>query len=289
MALQEHDVDHIAITVTLPEASKDAVMHHMTELGCIGFSDEGTSVTGYFGQGRTAAELCEKILAFGPVLGSSGLDSSLSCSHELLPDRDWNEEWKKNFQPIDVGEGLTIVPSWLKVDTGRTPIIIDPGMVFGTGHHETTRTCLRLIERYAAEGTARRFLDVGTGTGILAISAARLGYTEVVAVDIDPLAVDAAARNAAANGLSGIQVLHGTFDDVSGSFDLIAANLLSEILTAAAPQIRSRLASGGTAILSGMLSGQEPAVIEAMRSAGLLLREQITDGKWVTLVMERPG
>jgi ribosomal protein L11 methyltransferase len=186
-----------------------------------------------------------------------------------------------------VGENLTITPSWLERETVRIPVIIDPGMVFGTGHHETTRTCLSVIERTAKSSNKKSFLDIGTGTGILAIGAARLGFGKVVAVDVDPLAVDAARRNAEENGLKNIEVREGTIAAAHGAFDVIAANLLSEILTGIARDLADRLNPGGKAILSGLLSGQEEGVIQAMTAAGLTLQEKIQDGKWVSLVMKK--
>jgi ribosomal protein L11 methyltransferase len=242
-------------------------------------------VIAYFEADRTSpAEICGDLERFRPLLGTAGLDASFAATCSLLPDRDWNEDWKKTFAPIDVGENLTIIPSWLAHETGRIPIIIDPGMVFGTGHHETTRTCLALIERIAKKGTGHRFLDIGTGTGILAVGAARLGFKEVVAVDIDPLAVDAARRNVAANGFENVEVREGGISAVNGTFDAIVANLLSEILIEIASEVATRLNPGGTAVLSGLLSGQEDGVIEAMTSAGLTLQEKIEDGKWISLV-----
>ena len=129
--------------------------------------------------------------------GHAGLDPFFSFEYSLLPEKDWNENWKKNFIPIDIGNNLTIIPSWLKKDTSRIPVIIDPGMVFGTGYHETSQTCLVLIEEIAQEIRKDSCLDIGTGSGILAIGAAKLGFRHVTAVDIDPMAIDAAVRNVA--------------------------------------------------------------------------------------------
>lgn len=184
------------------------------------------------------------------MLKSSGLDCAFSFDHSLIPGQDWNESWKKSFEPIDVGDNLTIVPSWIKPDTDRVPVIIDPGMVFGTGHHETTRQCLALIEKYSQDSSGKDFLDVGTGTGILAIGAARLGFGHVTGVDTDQSAVDAARHNVSLNGYNNVNIYKGSIADVSGVFDLIAANLLSETLIPIAGDIISRLKSAGTAILS---------------------------------------
>jgi len=280
-------MEYIEITVTVAEESKEAVMYRMDEMGALGLVDQDGRIIAYFEQKTSPAEICHELTGFKDVLTSSGLDPSLSCSFQVLPDRDWNETWKKNFRPIDVGDSLTIIPSWLPVETERIPVIIDPGMVFGTGHHETTQTCLVLIERLAKHPVRKSFLDLGTGTGILAIGAARLGFEQVMAVDIDPLAVDAATRNVAANGLTNIDIREGTIASVSGTFDAIVANLLSAILVEMAPELSQRLNPDGTAILSGLLVGQEEGVVRAMSSVGLTCRERVIDGKWISLICSR--
>ena len=278
-------MEYIEITLTVSEESEEAFMSKMIEMGALGFVEQDGKIIGYFELGQSAGEICDELIRFRSVLESSGLDASYSLSHTVLPDKDWNETWKKNFTPIDVGEDLTIIPSWLKHETGRIPLIIDPGMVFGTGHHETTRTCLSIIERTAKNCPRRYFLDIGTGSGILAIGAGKLGFDQVIAIDLDPLAVDAARRNVRANQLTNVEVQEGGISAASGTFDVIVANLLSEILIEIAPALAERLKPGGTAILSGMLQGQEDAVIWSMVSAGLTLQEKVIDGKWITLVM----
>lgn len=278
---------YIEIVVTAPEESRDALISRMSEMGAIGFMEQDGGVIGYFEPKQSTAEICGELDRFRSVLKASGLDASFSLSANVLPDKDWNETWKKNFIPIDVGDNLTVIPSWLQSETDRIPIIIDPGMVFGTGHHETTRTCLSMIEIIVRAGRKRKFLDIGTGTGILAIGASRLGFEQVTAVDIDPLAVDAARRNAEANSLTNIEVLEGTILAAGHGFDLIAANLLVEILVGIAPALSDRLDPGGKAILSGLLVGQEDSVIEAMTASGLTFQEKIIDGKWVSLVMTK--
>jgi ribosomal protein L11 methyltransferase len=221
------------------------------------------------------------------VLRSSGLDPAFSFEYSLLPDKDWNENWKKTFSPIDIGKNLTIIPSWLKKDTNRIPVIIDPGMVFGTGYHETSQACLVLIEKISELNRKGTCLDIGTGSGILAIGAAKLGFKQVTAVDTDPMAIDAAARNVEENNLSNVVIREGDIFAVNGSFDLIVANLLSGILVDIAPEIASRLSPEGKAILSGMLTGQEDEVIKACEKTGLSLSETVMSGKWVTLVFSR--
>jgi len=272
------------LMITAPDESRDAIMNKMTEMGSTGFLEKEGKILAYFEEKADIAVICDKLSGFGDVLRSSGLDPVFSFEYSLLPEKDWNENWKKSFSPIDIGEDLTIIPSWLKKDTSRIPVIIDPGMVFGTGYHETSQTCLVIIEKIAKGEQKESCLDIGTGSGILAIGAAKLGFRHVTAVDIDPMAIDAAERNVEENSLSNVVIKEGDVTAVDGSFDLIVANLLSGILVDIAHEIVSRLNPGGKAILSGMLIDQEGDVIKAFKKAGLLLSETVVSGKWVTLV-----
>ena len=272
------------LAITAPDESRDAIMNKMTEMGSTGFLEKEGKILAYFEEKTDIAGVCDELSVFRDVLRSSGLDPVFSFEYTLLPDKDWNENWKKNFVPIDIGEDLTIIPSWLKKDTSRIPVIIDPGMVFGTGYHETSQTCLIIIEQISKGGHKESCLDIGTGSGILAIGAAKLGFRDVTAVDIDPMAIDAAKRNVEENSLSNVLIKEGDIKAVEGLFDLIVANLLSGILVDIAPEILTRLNPGGKAILSGMLAGQEDDVRKAYEKAGLTLNETVVSGKWVTLV-----
>lgn len=282
-------MNYYELSIKAPVESRDAIISRLADLGATGFTEDGDIVLAYFDDPVSIDSVCNELEQFRSILKAAGLAHDFSFQSSLLPDRDWNETWKKNFFAIDVGENFTIVPSWLKSDTARIPLIIDPGMVFGTGHHESTRTSLVLIEKFAGQVSKNSFLDIGTGSGILSIAASRLGFRNVTGIDIDPLAVDAAQRNADANGLTNIEIREGTIRDVSGPFDMIAANLLSEILIDIAGELASHLGSEGIAILSGILSGQEEGVINAMKAACLELKEEIVDGKWVSLVFRHPS
>ncbi|MCL5024766.1 MAG: 50S ribosomal protein L11 methyltransferase [Nitrospirae bacterium] len=284
-------------TIRVSDRSKDALLNRMDEMGCLGVSENRGRLVAYFRDSRDIILLRDGLNLFREVLRGAGLDPDFSFDYVYLSERDWNETWKKKFVPIDPGEKLAILPPWESARCGRIGLIIDPGMAFGTGHHETTKTCLMLIEKYVsgllrngpAANCVRKdcFLDVGTGTGILAIAASKLGFAHVTGVDIDPVAVDAAARNAELNDLGNVEIREGGIGDVEGRFDLIAANLMSEVLIGIAPEIASCLGDGALAILSGMLVGQEDDVIAGMKKAGLALLEKYYDGRWASVIVGR--
>ncbi|HEX8949175.1 MAG TPA: 50S ribosomal protein L11 methyltransferase [Dissulfurispiraceae bacterium] len=284
-------------TIDIAMESRDALIERMAETGCLGAVERDGGLIAYFQDIEGIDRIKHSISSFRPVLRESGLDDRLSFDYTFISERDWNESWKKKFQPIDVGDIFSILPPWERAKDGRINLIIDPGMAFGTGHHETTRTCLLHIERLSpphpplAKGGIRggmgRFLDVGTGTGILAIAASLLGYAQVTGVDIDPLAVDAATRNAGLNNLDNIEIRQGSIQEATGEYDFIAANLLSDILIGMAHEFAPRMTKGGIALLSGMLTGQEMEVIEAMEKTGLAFVEKLPDGRWVSVVLTR--
>jgi ribosomal protein L11 methyltransferase len=274
--------------IEIPDESRDAIINMAYESGSLGVVETQNYLLIYFPDHRGIKKLIDDFASFKTILKDSGLMHDFSFGYVYLSERDWNESWKKKFQPIDVGEDLSIIPPWEISRFDRVNLLIDPGMAFGTGHHITTKTCLELIEQLTREGLKERFLDVGTGTGILAIGAAKLGFREVVGVDIDPLAIDAAKRNVNLNGLTNMTILEGTISVAKGAYDVIAANLMSEILIAIAPEISSRLKNKGIVLLSGMIIGQEDEVIAAMEKEGLMFRERYYDDiRWVSLVLTR--
>ncbi len=273
-----------AITLQVPSESQDAVLTRIYSLGAVGSGEQDDMIKVYFEGDLDLSKLHAELDRLKQDLAEAGLDPGFSWKHELLPSQDWNEIWKRGFSPIDIGKRLTIVPSWVEHDTERIPVIVDPCTVFGTGHHETTRACLACIENLADRYPGGTFLDVGTGTGILAIAAARLGFRSVTGVDIDTSAVAAAHRNVELNGLSNVVIREGTISDIGESFDVIAANLLSGILVASSGEIARYLNSAGRAVLSGMLEGEEATVAEALRNAGLEVTEFLRDGRWMTIL-----
>jgi ribosomal protein L11 methyltransferase len=192
-----------------------------------------------------------------------------------------------------VGRRLVIRPSWRRHRRKADEVVLDldPGMAFGTGLHPTTRLCLAALEGLADEGLARaRVLDVGSGSGILSIAAARLGAREVVALDVDPIAVEATIANARRNRLAGrIDTRQGSLPSGERPFDLVLANLIASLLVELASLLAAELRVGGTILASGIFIDREAAVVEAFDAAGLecVARRQEVD--WVALeAIRRP-
>lgn len=204
---------------------------------------------------------------------------------------DWSSSWKENFKPIRIGTRLLVAPSWEPLPDRAAEIVlrIDPGMAFGTGGHETTRLCLEMLEEafeQPAAVSAPSVLDLGTGSGILAMAAALLGAGSVTAVDIDPQAVDVARENIAQNGLVGRIACSTTpLEALAGPFDIIVANILAEELVRLSPLLTGRLAPGGRLILSGILAEKEQLVLDGFAPrAGLRHLGTATMGEWVAML-----
>ena len=206
-----------------------------------------------------------------------------------VADEDWGEGWKKEFRPLDVGR-VRVRPSWISEPPppGAIEVVLDPGMAFGTGSHPTTSLCLAALSERLAARPGASVLDVGTGSGILAIGARKLGAGRVAGNDDDPKAVEVARENAAANGAD-VEIVAATAGDIPGTFDLVVANILANTLVALAPELAAKLAPGGVVLLSGVLASQEDEVRTAYVAEGLapVAGGDRRDGEWSLLALER--
>ena len=203
-----------------------------------------------------------------------------------IKEEDWLESWKAQFTPLRIGRFL-VRPTWsdARVDPDLIEIVLDPGMAFGTGLHPTTQQCLVALSTIPLEGKA--VLDVGTGSGILAIAAAKRGASPVVAVDTDAISVEAARENATRNGVM-IPVGEGTAADVPGRFDIVIANIVSPVLQLIARDLVARLAPKGMLIVTGISAPSEPQTRAAFVDAGLrVLVDRTLRDDWVGLALKR--
>jgi ribosomal protein L11 methyltransferase len=216
-------------------------------------------------------------------LQAFGLGPIGELTARVVDDKDWLESWKAEFVPIHIG-AFVVRPTWSEPADDAVEIVLDPGMAFGTGLHPTTQQCLEALSTLPLEG--RSVLDVGTGSGILAIAAAKRGASPVVAVDTDTLAVDAARENAVANGVA-IPVGVGSAADVPGRFEVVIANIVAPVLQRIAPHLAARLASGGTLLLAGITAPAEAATREAFSHVRLEVLDRNERDDWVALALRR--
>jgi ribosomal protein L11 methyltransferase len=215
-------------------------------------------------------------------LQAFGLGPIGELAVRTVDDADWLESWKATITPIHIGRFL-VRPTWSDAqEEGAITIALDPGMAFGTGLHPTTQQCLEALSYLDLEGL--RVLDVGTGSGILAIAAAKRGARDVVGVDTDPLAVRAARENAAANGVA-IEARLGSAADVTGIFDVVLANLVGPVLMQIAPHLRARLRTSGSLIAAGITTEAERDVLAAFVAEGLGVVDSDERADWVRLIL----
>jgi ribosomal protein L11 methyltransferase len=213
------------------------------------------------------------------------------CALRIQAERDWFKKWRQQLQPFTVGSRFQVVPfdkSSSPLGKGRLSIRLEPGMAFGTGTHETTQLCLEGLERCVT--TASTCLDVGTGSGILAIAALRLGAKKVVACDIDPIAIEIAEANGKKNpGASKIQWVLGEIDQVPRfKPDVLVANLTIELIEQKFQKFEQRLRPGSWLILSGVLSSQASRLALLCRKSSLELKARNKKGEWICLVYRKP-
>lgn len=252
------------------------------EAGALGTETTARGVTAYFAEmpsrERVRNELFEALRIY-ELPSSSVRDMQV----RQVAQRDWLEEWKQNWQPVEIG-GFIIAPPWSKVGDvhDRLVIRIEPGMAFGTGTHETTRLCLDAIQKHFAGSS---FLDVGTGTGILAIAAAKLvTQARIEACDTDETAIAIARENAELNGVSEqINFRVGSVDDSTASADLVCANLTADVITQMLPTLVGLTC--GKLVLSGILETQIEMVQASLHECGIDDFEIAQDGEWIALIV----
>lgn len=269
-----------ALDVDVEPDACEAVEYALMEAGALGTETSDRTVTGYFdeipGRERVRNEVFDALRIY--ELPSS---SVRNMNVREVAQRDWLAEWKENWQPVEVGRFI-IAPPWSEIDNrpDRLIIRIEPGMAFGTGTHETTRLCLQAIQKHFSGGS---FLDVGTGTGILAIAAAKLfPEARIDAFDTDEEAIAIARDNASANDVS-VEFHVGSVDEGTASADLVCANLTADVIVEMMQTLVSLTC--GKLVLSGILETQIDMVQAALHNCGIDDFEIEQDGEWVSLII----
>ena len=300
----DHPLDRqwLKITFFCPLALLEPAADLMGVLSGVGVeqspeSTSGAFISGFFllagssgdpkKQGETADDIAGRVMH-----QMTQLFSLYDCKPDipvttLLADQDWATSWQQYFKPFEIVPGLVIKPSWEAYvpSPGQHILELDPGMAFGTGQHASTQLALTLIKKSIEETSPQQALDVGTGTGILAMAAVLFGVGRVMALDNDPDAVTVARENIENNGLEGqIAVSTTPVAQIQGTYQLVCANIVHDVLVEMAPVLTKLTAPGGQLILAGILSGdQEDHIIAVYRELGLELRDRQYREEWVAL------
>ena len=216
-------------------------------------------------------------------------------STAFIEDSDWENNWKEYYHPIEIGEKLVVVPEWEEIpEGGRLPLILDPGLIFGTGSHATTRMCLTALEQYAAEG--KKVLDLGCGSGILGIGAVILGCSSSTGCDIDSKAPDVAAANAALNGIGSDRFTVYAGDILSNAgmkrrlgngYDIVLANIVSDVIIPLSAMVCEFMKDEGVFICSGIIEGRQNDVRAAIEANGLEIIRALNEEEWHCFVCRK--
>jgi ribosomal protein L11 methyltransferase len=311
------------ITLRTTEEAADVIAHHFHEQGAGGVSIEESGalgkardmsfgkwyeeplndipegqaeVKGYFPE-QTDVDTVLRALqqALDDLPGYGFATEPGEWSVRIVDEEEWADGWKKYYKPVEITPRLVVKPVWEPWERreGQIVVELDPGMAFGTGTHATTALSLRLLESVVRPGD--RVIDVGTGSGVLAIAAAKLGAAKVLALDLDPVAVTSAANNVRLNGLeSAVEVRQSDLlsavrpgTDAFGPVRIVVANILAEILLTFMDDVHAVLEPGGLYILSGIIAAKEDAVAQGLAKAGFDIERRLAESDWVALAARR--
>ena len=243
-------------------------------------------VKAYFSEEDNIEEILKYVEERIQELKSLGLDLGLAkVESEKMFEEDWANNWKKYYKPTKVSEKIVVKPIWEEYEAKEDELVLelDPGMAFGTGTHETTRMCIQSLEKYVEENST--VFDVGCGSGILAIAAAKLGSKKAVGVDLDPVAVESAKENVGYNKLDNIEILYGNLVDViEGKADIVVANIIAEVICILTEDVKRVLKSDGYFITSGIIHDRVDMVTKKLEETGFEVVEINKDGEWNCIV-----
>ncbi|GAA0084552.1 50S ribosomal protein L11 methyltransferase [Clostridium sp. CTA-7] len=243
-------------------------------------------VKAYFSEEDNIDEILKYINEKMDELKELGIDTGVAkVESEKMFEEDWANNWKKYYKPTKIGEKIVVKPIWEEYNPQGEELVIelDPGMAFGTGTHETTRMCIQSLEKYVKEDST--VFDVGCGSGILAIAAAKLGSKMAVGVDLDPVAVESAKENVGYNNLENIQILYGNLVEViDGKADIVVANIIAEVICILTEDVKRVLSNNGYFITSGIIHDRVDMVTKKLEETGFEVVEINKDGEWNCIV-----
>ncbi len=296
-SLMELGVQGVEIEDKVPLTAQDKEQMFVDILPEFG-EDDGTAYISFYleedeDKESVLAAVRDELAEIGTYMNVGAAEIEESQTEDV----DWINNWKKYFHQFTIDDVL-IIPSWEEVtpeDEDKMIIHIDPGTAFGTGMHETTQLCIRQLKKYVTDQTV--FLDVGCGSGILGMLALKFGAAYSVGTDLDPCAITASHENMEANGIGRQQyevMIGNMIDDKEvqekagyGRFDIVAANILADVLVPLTPVVREHLKSGGIYITSGIIDDKEETVVEAVKAAGFEVLEVTRQGEWVSVTARK--
>lgn len=272
---------YLEISINATKIQQELLLPTMIEIGCHGFEEKDDALLCYIDKALWNEKKFEQLkIDLKNLLNTISSNSIIQIKE--IEEKNWNAEWERTIQPIEIGNKLVIKPSWAEYQNLKNRIVIqiDPKMSFGTGYHETTRLTLRLIEKYIKSGD--RILDIGTGTGILAISAIKLGASYALAIDNDEWSIENAKENVKANNLTDkITISDRSLEEIEDTnFDLITANIMLNTILEMLPEIKKRIKTDGIILFSGLLLGDEEKFLEGIKSHNFKIVENISEGEW---------
>lgn len=247
---------------------------------------DGAIVKGYYKQDEHLDEYLRYIKDSINNLEQFGIDKGKGLITVCkVNEEDWENNWKKYYKPTKIGEKIVVKPIWETYETKGNEVVVelDPGMAFGTGTHETTRMCIKALEKYVKSESV--VFDIGTGSGILAITAAKLKAKEVIGVDLDPVAVKSAEENVKYNNVDNIKIMHGNLMEVvDGKADIVIANIIADVIILLTEEVKKFIVSGGLFISSGIIKERKDDVVKKLEECGFKIEEVNVDGEWVCIV-----
>lgn len=243
-------------------------------------------VKGYFSEEDNIDELVKYIKEKVKEIKDMGFDIGLgTVEAEKMHEEDWANNWKKYYKPVKVGEKIVIRPIWEEYEKKDDEIVIslDPGMAFGTGEHETTRMCIKALEKYVKSDST--VFDIGCGSGILSIAAAKLGAKMAIGVDLDPVAVESANENLKFNDVDNIKILEGNLIDViDGKADIVIANIIAEVICILTEDVSKVINKNGYFITSGIINDRVKMVTDKLEECGFEVIKINNDGEWNCII-----
>lgn len=260
----------------------------MSQLGFEGFWEDELALKCYISAERWNEAMAGELESIARTMARSSSSSLPKISVSVIEDRNWNEAWEKTIQPIHVTDRIVIRPTWQQYDARPDEIVlvIDPKMSFGTGYHETTRLVLRLMEKHVRPGD--RVLDIGTGTGVLAIASIKLGAASALGVDVDEWSYSNALENLTLNNVQdSVRILAGDLSSVpSELFNMIIANIQQNVIEPLLGDMYRRLMPGGIIILSGLLIPDRDQMRTALHAAGFEIVEEMVENEWTAFACQ---